>query len=72
MTIADAPWIREAERDGMPIADTVHCPCCGAECERFYFLNGGIDVLGCENCVTWEDSFEWSEEHGGQTWDEKL
>lgn len=60
--IPDAPWIRDAEMNGMVSDDPPKCPCCGAEAERFYFYNGGSDILGCENCIDWKDAWEVEEE----------
>lgn len=47
--IPDAPWIREAERDGWPSADPIYCPVCGDEADTF-FMQDGI-VVGCNHCV---------------------
>jgi len=58
--IPDAPWIREAERDGMPSPPLIICPLCGAECETVY-VNGDM-VVGCNHCVKTIDSAEWAEE----------
>ena len=60
--LQDAPWIRDAELNGMPSADPVFCPVCGEECETLY-LAGGTDPVGCENCIEERDAYEWTEEH---------
>lgn len=66
MQIPDAPWIRDAEINGMPGGDECHCPVCHKECERIYFYRGETDardVLGCDQCIDWEDAFSWLDEH---------
>ncbi len=64
ITIPDAPWIREAENHG-PGYDgpEPQCPICHCECERIYHMSGGSDVLGCENCIEWDDAFSWMIRH---------
>ena len=52
--IPDAPWIRDAEINGMPGSDPVICPICGDEADTF-FLQDGI-VIGCNHCVTETDA----------------
>lgn len=59
--IPDAPRIREAERDGYPSWDSVICPICDEECETIYRDISG-NVVGCEQCLTKQDSYEWAEE----------
>lgn len=55
--IADAPYIREAENDGVGCSETPICPVCYKEAERFYVGKGTRDILGCENCIDWEVSW---------------
>lgn len=52
--IPDAPYIREAEIDGMPDVPPVLCPCCGEEVEFFYVEKATGDIIGCDRCVTTE------------------
>ena len=60
--IPDAPWIREAENDGMPpYEDGPVCPCCGEECETVYGNQYG-DVFACNRCLMEQDAWEWMEE----------
>ena len=56
--IPDAPWIREAERDGMPHPDPVYCPVCRERCETIYKKDPWL-VIGCENCVRRIDAQDW-------------
>ena len=56
--LADAPWIREAENDGMPDGPDPKCPLCGQECSTLYVVDG--EVLGCENCVETVDAYDWT------------
>ena len=59
--IPDAPWIREAERDGMPPFDEVKCPCCGEECDVIYADQYG-NVFACDRCLIEQDAVEWDAE----------
>ena len=43
--IPDAPWIRDAEINGMP------------EPEDFYFDTNG-DLVGCSDCITRRDAYD--------------
>jgi hypothetical protein len=60
--IPDAPWIREAERYGMPpYEDPPKCPICGEHCDTVYMdING--DVFACNNCLHEKDAYDWEEE----------
>ncbi len=59
--IADAPWVRDAELNGIgeSLPDPV-CPVCGAECEHIFLIGG--EVVGCECCVEVKDACEWDDE----------
>lgn len=59
--IPDAPWIRDAEQNGMPSPESVYCPECGEECETIYVDSGGI-AIGCDKCLRAKDAGEWQEE----------
>lgn len=59
--IPDAPWIRDAEINGVPDSDPVICPVCDEECEDIYLDRNG-DVCGCEHCMRIRDAWEWMEE----------
>ena len=59
MQIPDAPWIREAETNGVPDDDPVFCPVCDEECETIYKDNFG-EVFGCEHCISTQESYEWA------------
>ena len=43
-----------------PTKKTPVCPVCGWDCGKIYLSNG--QVIGCENCVTEMDAYEWEEE----------
>ena len=59
--LPDAPWIRQAERDGYPSTPPVYCPVCGEECLTIYTdLNG--EVFACNHCLEELDAGEWAEE----------
>lgn len=59
--LPDAPWIREAERYGMPPYETIECPCCGEECETIYADQYG-NVFACDRCLISQEAWEWAEE----------
>lgn len=63
MQIPDAPWIRDAEQNGMPEGDDVYCPVCGEENPEYFYTADG-EVIGCSECVRLEDPWEWTERHG--------
>ena len=56
--IPDAPWIRDAEINGMPDGDDVYCPVCGAENPETIYLQGG-EILGCDECVKRVDGYDY-------------
>ncbi len=60
MNLPDAPWIRDAEINGMPDAETIYCPVCGAEDpEEFYTDETKTDVIGCECCMRRVNAYDW-------------
>lgn len=64
MQIPDAPWIREAELNGVPPYDDPDrsCPVCGRErCETIYTDMHG-EVVGCDECLTMWEPEEWHDE----------
>lgn len=56
--LPDAPWIRDAEQNGMPSPDPVECPECGGECETIYIDPSGY-CCGCDKCLKAKDAVEW-------------
>ena len=54
MSIPDAPWIRDAELNGMPGGEDPEptCPICGRVCDDL-----------CGWCVTTVDAAEWLDQH---------
>lgn len=67
--IPDDPRIRDAEMNGYPADDPVICPCCGEEAEKFFFYNGGTDILGCDNCIDIRDAWEVKQEEEDRDYD---
>ena len=64
--IADAPWIRDAEINGVENAPDLKCPVCYSICETLYTNGGRSGVVGCENCISTIDPWDyWEEEMGG-------
>ena len=62
--LPDAPWIREAEMNGMPPYDygpEPVCPICGRECETIYFNKDG-EPFACDCCVKTKDAWEYQDE----------
>lgn len=53
--LPDAPWIRDAETNGVPDEPLPNCPICGEETEKF-FLDRDGDIIGCEYCIRAVDS----------------
>ena len=51
------PDITRLMRDGMPEAETCYCPCCGAECEKYYIQDRKI--IGCDYCIESCDVEDW-------------
>lgn len=52
LDIPDAPWIRDAERNGMPDAPEPVCPVCGWVPDEFaYYDPKSGDVIGCDRCI---------------------
>ena len=60
--IPDAPWIRDAEINGVPETPAPICPICGEEAEEFYLDYGG-DVVGCDHCVRVKDAYQYQINH---------
>ncbi len=61
--VPDAPWIRDAELNGMDGPPEIQCPVCGEDCETIYTdING--DPVGCNECITLWEADEWWCRHG--------
>ena len=58
MDLPDAPWIRDAEINGMPEAETIYCPVCGAEDPEDFIISNG-DVIGCDCCCCRKNAYDW-------------
>ena len=62
--IPDAPWIRDAENNGVDDKDyTWYCPVCGAENPERFYLDDFGDVCACDECVDTTDALDWALEH---------
>lgn len=55
--LPDAPWIRDAEKFGMPEAEDFNCPVCGAENPDYFYIIDG-EVAGCDCCVKRVDAYD--------------
>lgn len=60
--VPDAPWIRDAENNGMPADDPPECPVCGKCCETIYMDRSSDEVLGCDRCLASVDAWDWMEQ----------
>lgn len=66
--IPDAPWIRDAEQNGVGgEEDMWYCPVCGAECPDYiYTVNlrgGGEDPVGCSECLNAYEGWTYDDKH---------
>ena len=59
--LPDAPWIRDAETNGMPEAEEIEyvCPVCGAENPEDFCLDRDGDIIGCRECCGFHDAYEY-------------
>lgn len=48
--LPDAPWIRDAETNGVPCVEKPKCPVCGSD-DSDYFYADGSEVVGCDCCL---------------------
>lgn len=62
--LPDAPWIRDAEQNGVDEGPDVTCPCCGSTAEQFV-LDENHEILGCDRCTNRMDVWDWWERYGG-------
>ena len=62
--LPDAPWIRDAERNGYPPDDgeELCCPECGNPCRKIYENRNG-EAVGCNICVEAWDVEAWFDFH---------
>ena len=61
--VPDAPYIRDAEINGMPDPGHVYCPVCGEEDPEEFFIADGYEVIGCSECIDCVDPFDWRDKH---------
>lgn len=38
-----------------------YCPCCGKEAEEFFASKFNGEIVGCENCVSMIEAWEWED-----------
>lgn len=62
ITIPDAPWIRDAENNGMPDGDDVYCPVCNEENPEYFYVQDG-EIIGCSECVERVDAVDLANDH---------
>lgn len=58
--LPDAPWVRDAEMNGVPEEEYYTCPNCGEEAPDEIYLIGG-QAIGCCKCVKAVDGWVWAE-----------
>ena len=51
LDIPDAPWIRDAELNGMPDEPDPVCPVCGKIPNDYAYYDPSGDVIGCDRCI---------------------
>jgi hypothetical protein len=59
MDLPDAQRIRDAETNGMPEAETIYCPVCGAENPDDFVVDEYDQVIGCDCCTKRKDAYDW-------------
>jgi len=60
--LPDAPWIRDAELNGVDAPDDYHCPVCGEDNPEWFYIQDG-ELLGCEFCVEQVSAADWADAH---------
>ena len=67
MKLPDAPWIRDAELNGIEGYDgpTPKCPVCGSTTCDQIFLNKYGEEVGCEDCLQHLSIWDWVIKNGG-------
>ena len=62
--LPDAPWIRDAEINGVGYEETVYCPVCGQEDpEELYVDKKNLEIVGCSDCLKCVDAWDWLQDH---------
>ena len=61
-SVPDAPYIQEAQQEGIHSPDPVKCPICNKRAELIYLSPSGYCVEGCDKCIKRVDAYEWYEE----------
>lgn len=57
----DAPYIVDAEKNGIPHPATMECPNCGQECKTLFVNKVDLTVFGCDKCIREMSVDEWRE-----------
>lgn len=62
--LPDAPWIQDAELNGVGYEESVYCPVCGQEDpEELYIDKNTSEVVGCSDCLKSVDAWDWIQDH---------
>ena len=56
--LPDAPWIRDAEINGVPDSPEIRCPYCGKEAESFFKDKKTGEIIGCNECIEMVDAYD--------------
>ena len=57
MNDLQAPWVGNAPYE----EETHYCPICGEEAEEFFASKFNGEIVGCENCVSIIEAWEWED-----------
>lgn len=64
--LPDAPWIRDAELNGLPEDPEVECPVCGSKTCDQIFLDKFGEAVGCEYCLKALTVWDWLAQEGSE------
>lgn len=60
--LPDAPWIRDAETNGIPFVPQPGCPVCGCEHPETYYLSGYHEIIGCDRCIKAVEACDYTDQ----------
>lgn len=59
MNDLQAPWVGNSP---CKEEEPHYCPICGEEAEEFFASKFNGEIVGCENCVSMIEAWEWEED----------
>lgn len=60
--LPDAPWVRDAELNGMPFTPQPGCPVCGWDEPEEFYINEYHEIIGCDHCVKAVEAYDYRTE----------